>query len=274
MTININIVDTQNYATVLLTQEGKTNSKKVPLTNLFETFQSLISAEKDTGFLHPNLLREVVKSTVCRAYYFKEFFTDFKFSFSREPSVKTNNKYGIKTQQDDTGREYLLIPNFKFTNILGFISNSNTDAFNPSFYQIYSVTPNLFGGIDDNSKIVRFFPNQFDDYICWPNSFNKEILKSRDLNVQATFVSQYLTSKFNSDLFRDSLPSNRLEPYAKELDEFFQEVLGSTARQALERDTVCWFYLVYYFLVTIKNIEPAVLGNDRGTVKRLFEQRM
>ena len=274
MTININIEDTQNYATVLLTQEGKTNSKKVPLNSLFETFQSLISAEKDTGFLHPNLLREVVKTTVCRAFYYKEFFTDFKFSFQRTPNLRSNNKYGIKILRDDTDREYLLIPDFKFTNILGFISNSNTDAFNPSFYQIYSVTPNLFGGIDDNSKIVRFFPNQFDDHICWPNSFNKDILKTRDINIQATFVSQYLTSKFNSDLFREALPTNKLEPYAAELDVFFQEVLSSTSRQALERDSVCWFYLVYYFLVTIKNIEPAVLGNDRGTVKRLFEQRM
>lgn len=274
MTININIEETQNHATILLTQEGRTSSKKVPLNNLFETFQSLISAEKDTGYIHPNLLREVVKSTVCRAYYFKEVITDFRFSFSRTPNLRTSNKYDIKIQRDDTGRDYLLIPNFKFTNILGFISNSNTEAFNPSFYQIYSVTPNLFGGIDDQSKLVRFFPNQFEDHICWPNSFNKDILKNRDLNVQSTYVSQYLNSKFNSDLFRDELPFSSLNNYIEEADEFFREVLGSTAREAHDRDVVCWFYLTYYFLVTIKNIEPAVLGKVRSTVKRIFEQHM
>ena len=93
---------------------------------------------------------------------------------------------------------------------------------------------------------------------------NKDILKNRDLNVQSTYVSQYLNSKFNSDLFRDELPFSSLNNYIEEADEFFREVLGSTAREAHDRDVVCWFYLTYYFLVTIKNIEPAVFNISSG----------
>lgn len=271
MTININIEDAKNYATVLLTNEGKTVSKKIPLTSLFESFQTLISAEKDTGYLTSNLLREVVKNTVCRAFYFKEFVTDFKYS-TRRDYIRSSNKYNIKYINNDR-ESYLFIPNFKFTNILGFISNSNTESFNPSFYQIYSVTPNMFGSITDESKLVRFFPNQFEDKICWADSFNKDILKTRDLAVQSSFVTQYLTSKFNSDLFREALRQSSLREYQTELDGFFREVCGETSSTIRDRDSVGWFYLVYYFLVTIKNIEPAALAEDRGTLKRLFEQR-
>lgn len=271
MTININIEETKDFATVLLTNDGKTISKKIPLTTLSESFQNLIAAQKDTGYLNPNLLREVVKNTVCRAFYFKEYITDFKYSSGRD-YIRAGNKFNIKYHRSND-ESYMLIPNFKFTNILGFISNSNTEVFNPSFYQIYSVTPNIFGSIDDNSKLVRFFPNQFDENICWPREFNKDILKNRDLKIQSTFITQYLSSKFNTDLFRHKLKNDELRIYDTELDSFFQEVCGRTSSQIKDQDSVGWFYLVYFFLVNIKNIEPAVLASDSGTLKRLFEQR-
>ncbi len=271
MTININIEQTKDFATVLLTNDGKTTSKKIPLTSLFETFQTLIAAERDTGYLTANLLRELVKNTVCRAFYYKEFITDFRYT-TRHNMIKRNNKYNIQYISEERNN-HILIPNFKFTNILGFISNSNTEAFNPSFYQIYSVAPNLLGNVDDNSNLVRFFPNQFDDHICWPNDFDKDILKSRDMKIQSSFVTKYLSSKFNSDLFRTSLRDRELTPYASELDEFFREVCNKNSQQAKEEDSVAWFYLVYYFLVNIKNIEPAVFADNRGNLKSLFESR-
>lgn len=269
MTIDIKIENNAQMATVKVSADGKTESKKVPLNILFEVFQSMVSAQKDTGYLTPNLLREVVKNTVCRAYYFKEFVTDFKYTTGRE-RIRRGNKYGITYNEDGN---LVVIPNFKFTNIVGFISNSNTDAFNPSFYQIYSVTTNLFGSVDDNSKLVRFFPNQFDDHICWPNTFNKDILKNRDLKIQSTFVTQYLDSKFNTDLFRHQLDRSKLRPWEEELDEFFNEVTGSDSDDFRGRDEVLWFYLTYFFLVTIKNIEPATMASDHGTIKQLFDRR-
>lgn len=274
MTINITIEETSQHASVLLTKDGKVESKKISLPSLFETFNSLISAEKDTGYVPSSLLREVVKNTVCRAFYFKEFITDFKYT-SRRDNIRPNNKYNITiVTERSTDTRYILIPNFKFTNILGFISNSNTEAFNPSFYQIFSVCPNIFGTIDDSSKLVRFFPNQFDDHICWANTFNKDVLKSRDIQTQSTFVTQYLTSKFNTDLFRHKLMSTHLTPYSTELDEFLMEVTNKNYSDLYSNDEVLCFYLTYYFLVTIKNIEPATIANDAGTLGNLFNRRM
>lgn len=269
MPIDIKIEETNNIATVLITQEGRTVSKKIPLNALSEAFQNLIAMEKDTGYLSGNILREVIKNSVCRVYYFKEFLTTFKYTIHRD-IIKTGNKYNITIDRLE-GRDTMIIPNFKFTNILGFISNSNTDAFNPSCYQILSVVPDLFGNINDESKTIRFFPNQWDTNICWPNEFNKNILSTRDINVQQTFVTQYLNSRFNSDLFRQKLEIRHLDPYKQELDLFFKEVANRTSYEVYERDSVAWFFLTYFFLVTIKNIEPAALINSGTKLKSYFQ---
>lgn len=270
MPININIEENNDLATVKITQEGKTVSKKIPINSLSESFQNLIALQKDTGYLSGNILREAVKNTVCRVYYFKEFVTTFRYSTHREIVNKTN-KYDI-TIQNEEGRDTLLIPNFKFTNILGFISNSNTDAFNPSCYQILSVVPDLFGNISDESKTVRFFPNQWETYICWPNNFNKEILSNRNINIQQTFVTQYLNSRFNTDLFRQRLEPSLVSTYKDELDTFFREISDRTSQQIYERDSVGWFFLTYFFLVTIKNIEPATLVSGGSTKLKTYFQ--
>lgn len=257
MSITIQIEDTKDVASVLLQTEGKSVSKKIHLKSLSEAFQNLLATEKDTGYISNNLLREVVKNTVCRAYYFKEFITEFKYTTRYDTQIK-QNKYNISIQEID-GRNTLVIPDFKFSNILGFISNSNTEAFNPSCYQILSVVPNMFGKIDDDSKTVRFFPNQWDTHICWPNTFNKDVLSNRDISIQSSFVPHYLSSKFNTDLFNTKLQLDHVEPWKKELDDFFQEVCSTTSRSMLNQDSVGWFYLTYFFLSTIKNIEPAAL---------------
>lgn len=261
MTINITIEDTKNVASVLITRKGVTTSKKIQLNALSEAFQNLLTVEKDTGYISHNLIREVVKNTVCRAYYHKEFITDFKYTCRYTLTVK-KNKYNIQVI-DDNGRVTLLIPNFKYLNILGFISNSNTDAFNSSCYQVLSVVPNMFGEINDESKTVRFFPNQWDTNICWPSSFNKDVLNSRDISTQSTFVTQYLSSKFNTDLYDEKLRPNLVQKWIVELDEFFQEVLGTSSDSFYSTDRVGWFYLTYYFLSTIQNIDPAALVASR-----------
>lgn len=274
MTIQITIENTGNVASIDITKEGKKTTKKVNLVDLSEAFQSLTAAEKDTGYLSSHLLREVVKNTVIRAYYFKEYITDFKYSCRTSLSI-VKNKYNIELRDED-GTRTLIIPEYKFTNILGFINNSNTEAFNPSFYQIYHVVPNIFGKIDGSSKYARFFPNQFDSYICWASSFNHDILKNKDPNIQSAFVPQYLSSRFNRDLFRENFnPRSRgVENYSQELDEFFREVSNKTSLEVFEQDQVGWFYLFYFFLVKIKQIEPASLKNSGSTLNQLFSSRL
>lgn len=272
MPITININEQKNTAQVLITEAGLTTSKNIPLHDLSEAFKNLTSARKDTGYLSNNLLREAVHNTVCRAYYYKEFITNFQYSMRSNMPEAKSNKYGITIEPGS--RPTLIIPNFKFTNIVGFISNSNTDAFNPSCYQILSVLPDIMGNVNDTSRTVRFFPNQWDSNICWPREFNQEILKNRNIVAQSTFVSQYLNSKFNSDLFEGKLDTSKLQPYKEELNEFFKEIFRLNSDEIRSADNVGWFYLVYYFLVVIKNIEPTALAQNNYTsnLKNYFDR--
>lgn len=275
MTINILIPENSEHAELQVTTEGKTSVKKVKLNELFESFQNLVAAEKDTGYIHKNLLREVVKTTSCRAYFFKEFITTVRFRCSFDNGFIKKNKYEINLERLD-GYTYLTFPTFKFTNILGFISNSNTEAFNPSFYQIYSVIPDVFGNVNDSCRYTRMFPNQFDSNICWPSSFDKEILKNRDYAVQSTFVTQYLSSRFNTDLWNNVFERNIVEEgeNKREFNDFCLEVTGESSSRLRDMDRAAWFFFAYYFLVNIKNIEPAAHCQSRGTVRQLFRDHM
>lgn len=279
MTINITIdPEKGNVAKILTTKEGKTTSKIVPLDAISDAFKNLIPNAHDTGYITKNLLRELVVNTSCRAFYFPEYVTDFKYQYNNSVRIKPN-KYGIEVLNNFEGRSdsVLFIPRFVFKNILGFISNSNTTAFNPSFYQVYSVVPNIFGEITDDSTLVRFFPNQFTDYICWPSGFDTKILKNRDAKMQSTFVTQYLSARFNNDLFNVKLRHNNnyVQENLTEINNFFMEVTGKKSEEVQEASKVLWFYLLYFFLTTVKNIEPAVIvpKNDaNGTLGSLFNK--
>ena len=271
MSINITIQDNANFAELqLVDPTGKALVKKVKLPELVEAFQSTISPQRDTGYIHKNLLRDCVKNTSCRAYYFKEVEVPVNFRLERDLRIKSNS-HGIEIQRV-RDYSYLHIPKFKFTNILGFISNSNTEAFNQSFYQIYSVIPNILGGVDDASRYARLFPNQFTERVCWPNGFDDTILRSRDYNRQSTFVTQYLSSRFNTDLWNNVFDRSVLErpEYKDDFHNFLREVVSLSPAELRENNPYSLFFLSYYFLVTMKGVEPANHCSTIGTVRDLF----
>lgn len=270
MSINITIDNNSSFATVTLKENNVNTSKKVPLSTILTLFNSLSTVAKDTGYLSSNLLREVSNQTCSRAFFFKEFVSELKFNTREDRSyIKKSNPHGIK--QDGS---ILIIPDFKHRNVLGFITNSNTDAFNPSFYKIYHAIPDIFNNVNDKTKLVAMFPNQFTSYICWPNDFDKKILAERDATTQATFISKYLTTNFNSDLFNTTFSKTKLAPLEKELDTFFSEVLTSCSsfKSFYSEHHVLSFYLIYYFISNIKGLNPANYTNDDShtTLGRLF----
>ena len=133
MSLTINIKKDATVATITTEEEGKSNNKVISLENLIKLFTSLNGVKRDTGYLAANLLREDVANVCNRAYYFKEFVTDFRVSVNStlRQLVKTNNPHGVSVEESN-----LKIDNYCFREIIGVISNSNTEAFNNSFYRI------------------------------------------------------------------------------------------------------------------------------------------
>ena len=274
MTINIKIKPSERFADVSLTDVNTktTKVKKVLLPDLFGLLNNLTSGEKDTGYIPSNLLRERVRQSSARAYYIKEFETDLEYTGRRRADVKTNNLPEGVTYE--SGK--LVFKNFKFRNILAFINNSNTDSFNPSFYKIYNAVPSITGVVDDNTTITQMFTNQFSENICWPENFDKKILSNRNPTIQSAFVTQYLSSKFNSDLFPNAMRYDDLGGHRDEFRTFVLSILDYPSDTTLDaltsHDQVILFFLGYYFLSNVKNINPAVYSRseNRTTLGAVF----
>lgn len=283
MSIKIEIKDQDSVATVQVVENNIAKTKQVTLESLLSLFNSLVGTKKDTGYLNSNLLREESNKISKRAFLFKEFITDFKVRKTLILHIKADNKYGFKYEKDGLGdRDYLLIPGFTYRDIIGVICNSNTQAFNPSYYQIFCAHPNMFGTFDDNTKLTRFFPNQFNDHICWPNGFNKDILSNKDPVVQSSFITQYLSSKFNSDLFYYKFRNAKLSPFMEEFNTFAFEVFDihedykDSAFSYLQSESQhVASFVMYYFLSNIKNINPATLCDTMSmTLGGFFKEEM
>ena len=273
MSININIKENSDVATVITTEKGASSSKTVALDDLLHLFTNLKGERKDTGYLSSNLLREEVNRFSKRAFYFKEVVSDFQSAINQRSyfKVKSDNPFGITIQDG-----YLTIPNFIFREIIGVINNSNTDAFNPSWYRVYCANLGLSGQINDNTKVYPFFPNQFSDgRICWPNEFDNSVLNDKDVKIQSTFVTRYLTSKFNSDLFSYQLSNDKLRPFLEEFTAFVESVFICTEmkvynyiRENLSSNIIS--FLWYFFLSNIKGINPATLMTGGTTLGNFF----
>lgn len=104
MSLTINIKKDASVATVTTEEEreGKASNKVISLENLIKLFTSLNGVRRNTGYLAANLLREDVGTVSNRAYYFKEFVTDFRVasSSSLRSLLKTNNTYGVSLEEN------------------------------------------------------------------------------------------------------------------------------------------------------------------------------
>lgn len=272
MPLKININDNSDSATITTIEDGKSVNKTVSLENLIKIFTSLNGVKRDTGYLAANLLREDAGVVCNRAFYFKDFFCDFRVSTERSLSniIKKDNKYGIVEESGGV----IKIPNYHFREMVGVISNSNNDAFSASYYQVYNVMPSLNNTLDDNTKLVRIFCNQFTDRICWPSDVQPhEFLNHKEYKIQSTFVTRYLTSKFNHDLFNPRLDYRKLTvedltKFRKFLDEVFsvQDVFDRVRGYSN-----VFVFLLYYFTSNILGLNPTVLASGHeNTLGQFF----
>lgn len=272
MSLTINIKKDASVATVTTKEEGKASNKVISLENLIKLFTSLNGVKRNTGYLAANLLREDVGTVSNRAYYFKEFVTDFRVasSSSLRSLLKTNNTYGVSLEEN-----CLKIENYCFREVIGVISNSNTDAFNNSYYRIYNAILPMTGVIDDQTKLVSIFPNQFDNRVCWPSGLNLDFLNNKDFKIQSTFITRYLSSRFNSDLFNSHMNVDRLSNTDQaEFKTFLKEIFNDSDDiepfETLRRNfnNVFHFFL-YFFLSNIKKINPASIVSGNGNCTTL-----
>lgn len=272
MSLTINIKKDASVATVTTEEEGKASNKVISLENLIKLFTSLNGVKRNTGYLAANLLREDVGTVSNRAYYFKEFVTDFRVasSSSLRSLLKTNNTYGVSLEEN-----CLKIENYCFREVIGVISNSNTDAFNNSYYRIYNAILPMTGVIDDQTKLVSIFPNQFDNRVCWPSGLNLDFLNNKDFKIQSTFITRYLSSRFNSDLFNSHMNVDRLSNTDQaEFKTFLKEIFNDSDDiepfETLRRNfnNVFHFFL-YFFLSNIKKINPASIVSGNGNCTTL-----
>lgn len=272
MSLTINIKKDASVATVTTEEEGKASNKVISLENLIKLFTSLNGVKRNTGYLAANLLREDVGTVSNRAYYFKEFVTDFRVasSSSLRSLLKTNNTYGVSLEEN-----CLKIENYCFREVIGVISNSNTDAFNNSYYRIYNAILPMTGVIDDQTKLVSIFPNQFDNRVCWPSGLNLDFLNNKDFKIQSTFITRYLSSRFNSDLFNSHMNVDRLSNTDQaEFKTFLKEIFNDSDDiepfETLRRNfnNVFHFFL-YFFLSNIKKINPASFVSENGNCTTL-----
>ena len=133
----------------------------------------------------------------------------------------------------------------------------------------------MTGVIDDNTKLVSIFPNQFDNRVCWPSGLNTDFLNSKDFKIQSTFITRYLSSRFNSDLFSghmnfDRLSSQDQSEFKAFLKEIFNDYDDSEPYEVLRRNfnNVFHFFL-YFFLSNVKNINPASIVPSNGNTTTL-----
>ena len=279
MSLTINIKKDATVATVTTEEEGKSNNKVISLENLIKLFTSLNGVKRDTGYLAANLLREDVANVCNRAYYFKEFVTDFRVAVNStlRQLVKTNNPHGVSIEESN-----LKIDNYCFREIIGVISNSNTEAFNNSFYRIYNAILPLTGVIDDNTKLVSIFPNQFDNRVCWPSGLSLDFLNSKDYKIQSSFITRYLSSKFKSDLFSSKMNEGRLSSqdqteFKEFLNSIFNDYESMQPYEYLRRHwTNVFHFFLYFFLSNVKNVNPASIvpsNNKCTTLGNFFNNR-
>lgn len=255
--VTVQFQENSNVATITVKNKTTQEIKKTDIPTVLNLISTLTSNEKDTGYLNSSLIREAVRKVSSRAFYLKTFITPVMYRLrEKDGFINPSNPFGIK---EESGR--LVFPDFIFRDIIGFISNSNTDKFNPSYYKIYNAVPDMLGSISDHTTLIPLFPNQFGNRICWPDSFDQGILAKRDPQVQSSFVTKYLTSIFNSDLLERYFDKKAFEPHEKEFNTFLNEVFNkdhkTDYKSLYDNYPGLFLFFAYYFLSNIKELTPA-----------------
>lgn len=269
--IIIEIESTGSSAKVSQTGDNKrTVVKNIPISDLPELIKVSSTntvKDSDTGYISPNLIREVIAHGQMKRLY---HFPTIKFNCNLNiegylscdpddddddcyyPDINTENKYGITIKD-----EHLVIPNFIYRDFGLLIVNVNNDTFSCVRHNFGCITTDFFGHVSDESNLNFALLNHFDQKVCWHGSFDYTLLAERDSVKQARLVHNYLNSNFNNDLHLRQRPTeDTIKKYSSEgLLDFFKEIFGDDhGERMLHADSDGYRYfisiLIIYYLST------------------------
>lgn len=252
--ITVNINEDSSVSITTTDKNKRAVSKKCSLDTLVNKLTTLKADESDTGFLFPNLLREVSGKVVKRIYYYPSLSFPIQVQQAEPEYFKDNEHFTVSS------RGLLEFKEFKIKDVCGIFVNNNTAEFNNTAHYIGMLRLGITRNITDSSEIILPFPNHFRNNICWADSFDKETLNCREHAVQSGAIRQYYTSKFNSDLFDMSFSlSSELQ---EGLDSFLSEVLTDEGRSCI--NSLHKYFLTFYYLSTVRDINPSKYISSRS----------
>ena len=238
--------------------------KNVPVSELPELIRLSASntmKDSDTGFISPNLIREVTAhGQIRRLYHFPTLTFDCHlraYEFEDEGiEFNSENTYGI-TEDDD----HLIFPGFTYRNFGLLITNVNNEDFSCVRHNFGCISTDFFDQVSESSRLHYSMLNHFDQKVCWHGSSDHSLLAERNSVKQGKLVYNYLNSNFNNDLYLRCVPSQEaIEKYATEgLNDFLGNVFSTDAETAISaRDNSCGYIInvaILYFLCTKLNLK-------------------
>ena len=277
MNIDISIPHNSQEANLKLTSpNGESTIKKVLLHTLIEKLTSIVPPEEDTGYLCPHLIRRISQGTLVSRYYsYPQYTTTVRCVLGSSDLTVKENPYNI-SKEIMGDYSYLVFPEFVFRNVVGFTINNNNESHNCVAYRVALAKPNILGEIDDKSVISTMLPNHFSNHICWPRDFDSaSLLRNKNESVQHSFISQYLSSRFNNDLLQEISNPNMSTELREEFTTFLNSIFNqTTGRRVLDQEWNSRVFprlLWYYFISNVKNENPLNYLNLNQDVKSLVQ---
>ena len=244
------------------TSNSRVSVKNIPVSELPQLIRlagANTQKDSDTGYMSPNLIREVIAhGQVRRLYLFPLLKFECKVRVYDDDgegyafNFNSGNKYGIKMNEDD----HLVFPDFTFRNFGLMIANANQEEFTCVRHNFGCISTDFFDNVTKESTLQFAMLNHFDNRVCWHGSFDHSLLNERDTTKQGKLVYNYLNSNFNSDLYLRNVASDEaIAKYRAEgLEEFLTDVFNMPFNDILSsRDMsegVVIHVAISYFLST------------------------
>ena len=265
--------------------------KNIPiaeLPTLIRNSAANTQKDSDTGYMSPNLIREVIAhGQVRRLYLYPTLTFECKvrayFDEDEEdyPRFNEENSYGIKFID-----EHLVFPDFTFRNFGLMIANVNNEEFSCVRHNFGCISTDFFDHVHDQSKLYFAMLNHFDQRVCWHGSFDQSLLNERNTTKQGKLVYNYLNSNFNSDLYLRNVPSDAaITKYRSEgLEDFLCNVFSERFENILEQRNMSQGVIVHvailYYFTTKLNLkvedctEPSSCFDDESETTFNIEEYM
>lgn len=239
--------------------------KNIPVSELPELIRLSASntmKDNDTGFISPNLIREVTAhGQIRRLYHYPTIKFDCRlraYEFEEDDiSFNASNSYGIT--EDD---EHIVFPGFTYRNFGLLITNVNNEEFSGVRHNFGCISTDFFDQVSNESLLYYAMLNHFDQKVCWHGSFDHSLLSERNSVKQGKLAYHYLNSNFNNDLYLRCVPSDEaINKYGPEgLHAFLKDVFsaGDVDDILNARDNSCGYIInvaILYFLCTKLNLK-------------------